>query len=84
MALVGYLPTMASGLYILSGGDFRPVAAKCILHTTTPDEIVEITPYAVRLLSIYNNPSFEGPWGVKTNGQRFDFTSLQNIRQGNE
>ena len=34
-------------------------------------------------MSVYDNPSYAGPWSVKTEGVEFEFTKYDVIRQGN-
>lgn len=84
MMAVG-LTCHASGLYIISGYEFRKSNIRYTMLTTNDNESVEITPYAVRLLSVNNpNSSFGvGEWSVKTEGKEFQYGNLSNIRQNN-
>lgn len=69
----------AGGLYFVSGGDFRPCNFKYVLRTTEPNQTLTITPNKIYTLSNYGNPTYSGPWSVKTQGDEFNYTQWDNI-----
>ena len=72
----------ASGLYFVSGGDFRQCNFKYILRTTEPNQTITITPKKVFTLSNYGNAAYAGPWSVKTQGEEFHFGKYDNLPNG--
>lgn len=71
--------SLAGGLYIVSGGDFRNSFLKYTVETTNSNQEVEITPSEVSLLRNWENQKFAGPWSVKSNGMEYEFTEFQGI-----
>ena len=72
---------MASGIYFVSGSDFRPCQVKYTLQTTEPNQTIEITPTGVKTLTVYGNEAWAGPWSVKSQGKEIGFGPYDNIRQ---
>ena len=72
----------ASGLYFVSGGDFRPCNFKYTLMTIEPNQTLTLTPNKVFPLSNYGNPGYAGPWSVKTMGEEFVFGKYDTIPDG--
>ena len=72
----------ASGLYFVSGGDFRPCNFKYALRTTEPNQTLTITPNKVFPLSNFGNPEYAGEWSVKTMGEEFLFGKYDTIPDG--
>ena len=73
------MATFASGLYFVSGGDFRPCNFKYTLRTTEPNQTITITPVKIYTLSNFGNATWSGPWSVKTQGEEFNYTQWDNI-----
>ena len=72
----------SSGVYFVSGGDFRKSDMKYVLETTNENESVEVTPWGARPLSIWkNNTKYAGPWQVKTDGEEIEYGVQSAIRQ---
>ena len=73
----------ADGVYFISGYDFRKSNIIYTFLTTNDNQEVEITPSAVRLLSVVNPNSAYGvgEWSVKTEGKEFVYGNLANIDQ---
>lgn len=71
-----------SGLYFVSGGDFRECKVKYVIETTEPNQTVDITPGMVCVLNNYpkGNEPFFGEWSLKTMGEEFTFSPFDNIR----
>ena len=71
-----------SGLYLISGYDFRTSNIRYMIETTNDNQTVEITPYAAKTLSVYSNPDYTGQWEIKTDNKEFEFGEKDNLRQG--
>ena len=71
-----FVNCLASGLYICSGVDFRQCDIRYVLRTEQENESVEITPYQVQLLSIWQyNTKWDKPWSVKCDGVEYGYGS---------
>ena len=80
LAIVSSIAVMAnSGLYFVSGGDFRNSYLKYTVETTNSNQEVEITPSEVSILRNWGNQKFAGPWSVKSDGREYEFTEFQGI-----
>lgn len=73
------IATFASGLYFVSGGDFRECHIKYSIMTEQPNETITITPPRVQVLGSYGNADYANPWSVKTDGQEFTYSKVENI-----
>ena len=78
----------ANGLYLVSGGDFRPCNFKYVLETTTPNETVEVVPYRVDLCYTIGNSAArysdyaKGSWMIKYDDNlEHDFGNTNCVRQ---
>ena len=80
--LMAFHMACASGIYLVSGGDFRPYKIKYSVKTQEPGETVTITPYSLGLLSsLYDRKQYQTPWYIKTNGEEFKFTHQECINR---
>ena len=69
----------AKGIYFVSGGDFRECRVKFTVETTNENQTVLVTPNMVGLLRNYGNPTYAGPWSIKTMGVEHGYSEYENV-----